>query len=104
MAIHPGTVEPLAERTRDLHAAAQGRLLGVIARELADGLDAPGWAERKLAAVQSLHRTSQRVVDELGKAVQLDVFGAVAEAYNVGHRAAVAEVGAGVRRGACPDR
>ncbi|TGB14426.1 phage capsid protein [Streptomyces sp. MZ04] len=87
-------VEPLAERTRDLYAAAEERLIGLIARQLAEGLDAPGWAERKLAAVQSLRRASQGVVDELGKAVQLDVFDAVAEAYNVGHRAAVAELGA----------
>ncbi|MEU4998255.1 phage minor capsid protein [Streptomyces sp. NPDC021622] len=86
--------EPLAERTRDLYAAAEERLLGLIARKLAEGLDAPGWAERKLAAVQSLRRASQSVVDELGKAVTLDVFDAVAEAYNVGHRAAVAEIGA----------
>ncbi|MFF1381720.1 phage minor capsid protein [Streptomyces sp. NPDC058308] len=93
MAIHPGMVEPLAERTRDLYAAEE-RLLGIIARQLAEGLDAPGWAERKLAAVQSLRRASQSVVDELGKAVQLDVFDAVAEAYNVGHRAALAEIGA----------
>jgi hypothetical protein len=34
------------------------------------------------------------VVDELGKAVSLDVHDAVAEAYNVGHRSAVAELGA----------
>lgn len=93
MPIHPGMVEPLAERTRDLYAAAEQRLLSIIARQLADGLDAPGWAERKLAAIQTLRRASQGVVDELGKAVRLDVFDAVAEAYNVGHRAAVAELG-----------
>ncbi|WP_326797453.1 phage minor capsid protein [Streptomyces sp. NBC_01808] len=87
-------VEPLAERTRDLYAAAEERLLGIIARQLADGLEAPGWAERKLAAVQALRRSAQSVVDELGRAVELEVFNAVAEAYNVGHRAAVAELGA----------
>lgn len=94
MPIHPGMVEPLADRTRDLYAQAEERLLGIIARQLADGLDAPGWAERKLAAVQQLRRASQAVVNELGKAVELDVFDAVADAYNVGHRAAVAELGA----------
>ncbi len=94
MPIHPGMVEPLAERTRVLYADAENRLLGIIARQLADGLDAPGWAERKLAAVQALRRSAQAVVDELGKAVTLDVFDAVAEAYNVGHRAAGAELGA----------
>ncbi|MDN5380721.1 phage capsid protein [Streptomyces sp. LB8] len=94
MPIHPGMVEPLAARTRDLYADAEERLLGIIARQLADGLDAPGWAERKLAAVQALRRSAQAVVDELGKAVHLEVFDAVAEAYNRGHRAAVAELGA----------
>ncbi|MGC0205234.1 phage minor capsid protein [Streptomyces levis] len=94
MPLHPGMVEPLAERTRDLYAQAEERLLGIIARQLAAGLDAPGWAERKLSAVQALRRASQGVVDEVGKAVTLDVFDAVAEAYNVGHRAAVAEIGA----------
>jgi hypothetical protein len=94
MSIHPGMVEPLAERTRDLYAQAEERLLGIVARQLAAGLDAPGWAERKLAAVQQLRRAAQAVVDELGRATQLEVWDAVAEAYNVGHRAAVAELGA----------
>ncbi|WP_406124981.1 phage minor capsid protein [Streptomyces canus] len=87
-------VEDLAVGTRDLYATAEKRLLGIIARQLADGLDAPGWIERKLAAVQAVRRASQAVVEELGKAVTLDVFDAVAEAYNTGHRAAVAELGA----------
>ncbi|MET9253758.1 phage minor capsid protein [Streptomyces sp. NPDC003717] len=94
MPIHPGMVEDLAARTRDLYADAEARLLGIIARQLADGLDAPGWIERKLAAVQAVRRASQAVVDELGKAVTLDVFDAVADAYNTGHRAAAAELGA----------
>ncbi|MFE2075436.1 phage minor capsid protein [Streptomyces misionensis] len=60
-------VEDLAARTRDLYAAAEARLLDTIARQLADGLDAPGWVERKLATVQAVRRASQAVVDELGK-------------------------------------
>ncbi|MFJ3867901.1 phage minor capsid protein [Streptomyces nigra] len=87
-------VEDLALGTRDLYAQAEERLLGIIARQLAEGYDAPGWIERKLAAVQVVRRASQAVVDELGKAVTLEVFDAVAEAYNTGHRAAVAELGA----------
>lgn len=94
MAIHPGMVEDLAARTRDLYADAEARLLGIIARQLAQGLDAPGWVEAKLSAVQTVRRAAQAVVDELGRAVSLDVYDAVAEAYNTGHRAAVAELGA----------
>lgn len=94
MPIHPGMVEDLAATTRDTYASAEERLLGIIARQLAAGLDAPGWVEAKLAAVQQVRRAAQAVVDELAKATSLDVFDAVAEAYNTGHRAAVAELGA----------
>ncbi|MEU2759383.1 phage minor capsid protein [Streptomyces sp. NPDC007094] len=94
MPIHPGMVEPLAEQTRTMYAAAEERLLRIIARQLAQGLDAPGWIEAKLAAVQQVRQGAQAVVDELGKAVTLDVFDVVAAAYNEGHRAAVVEVGA----------
>ncbi|MGW1947577.1 hypothetical protein ACWCRC_25040 [Streptomyces sp. NPDC001940] len=47
-----------------------------------------------MSEVQAVRRASQAVVDELGKAVTLDVFDVVAEGYNTGHRAAVAELGA----------
>lgn len=94
MPIHPGMVEDLSATTRDLYAGAEERLLGIIARQLAAGLEAPGWVEAKLAAVQQVRRASQAVVDELAKATSLDVFDAVAEAYNIGHRSAVAEIGA----------
>ncbi|MWA12574.1 phage minor capsid protein [Streptomyces sp. BA2] len=87
-------VEHLAAASRDIYASAEERLLGIIARQLAQGLDAPGWVEAKLAAVQQLRRAAQAVVDELGRATQLEVWDAVAEAYNTGHRAAVAELGA----------
>ncbi|MFE4328723.1 phage minor capsid protein [Streptomyces sp. NPDC056831] len=94
MPIHPGMVEDLAAGTRDLYAAAEERLLGIIARQLEGGYDAPQWAERKLSAVSALRRASQGVVDELGQAVTLEVFDVTAEAYNTGHRAGVAELGA----------
>ncbi|QHF97923.1 phage capsid protein [Streptomyces sp. NHF165] len=94
MPIHPGTVEPLAERIHDLYADAEAQLLGIVARRLADGYDAPGWVEKKLADVQALRRAAQSVVDELGKATELEVFDVVAEAYNAGARAGLAELGA----------
>jgi len=95
---HPGMVEDLAAGTRDLYGQAEERLLGVIARQLAAGLDAPGWAERKPSAVQALPTASQAVVDEVGKAVTLDVFDAVAEAYNTGHRSALGALSDDARR------
>ncbi|OKJ42285.1 phage minor capsid protein [Streptomyces sp. CB01580] len=94
MPIHPGMIENLAAGTRDLYADAEARLLRIIARQLADGYDSPQWAERKLSAISALRRASQAVVDQLDQAVSLEVFEVTAEAYNVGHRAGVAELGA----------
>ncbi|MFF7233378.1 phage minor capsid protein [Streptomyces sioyaensis] len=101
MPVSPDMVEDLSAGVRDLYAAAEERLLGIMARQLAAGYEAPGWAQRKLAAIQPLRRAAQAVVDELGRAVTLEVFDVVAESYNRGHRAAVDELGAlpdGARR------
>ncbi|MFJ5049283.1 hypothetical protein [Streptomyces sp. NPDC088719] len=42
--------EPLADRSRDLYAAAEERLLGIAVRQFTVGLDISGWVARKLAA------------------------------------------------------
>ncbi|MEV6148691.1 phage minor capsid protein, partial [Streptomyces sp. NPDC051992] len=94
MPIHPGMVEGLAAGTRDLYANAEERLLSIIARQLEGGYDAPQWAERKLAAITALRRAATAVTDQLDQAVRLEVFEVTAEAYNTGHRAGVAELGA----------
>jgi hypothetical protein len=92
--VSPDVIEDLSANVRDLYADAEDRLLAITARQLAADYDAPGWAQRKLGAIQQLRRSAQAVVDELGRAVELEVFDVVAEAYNRGHRAAVAELGA----------
>ncbi|WP_242640840.1 phage minor capsid protein [Streptomyces kasugaensis] len=86
-------MEDLSAGVRDLYADAEARLLGIVARQLAAGFEAPGWAVAKLADIQPLRRAAQSIVDELGKAVTLEVFDAVAEAYNDGARAGLAELG-----------
>ncbi|RLU85878.1 phage capsid protein [Streptomyces griseocarneus] len=94
MPVHPGMVEDLSAGVRDLYADAEERLLGIIARQLAADLDAPGWVVTKLRDVAALRRASQGVVDALSSAMQLEVWDVVAEAYNSGSRAGVAELGA----------
>ncbi|MGW9385399.1 phage minor capsid protein [Streptomyces globisporus] len=94
MPIHPGMVESLAAGTRDLYASAEERLLGIIARQLEGGYDSPHWAERKLSAISALRRAATAVTDQLDQAVTLEVYEVTAEAYNTGHRAGVAELGA----------
>ncbi|MDX3831383.1 phage minor capsid protein [Streptomyces europaeiscabiei] len=85
--------EDLSAGVRDLYADAEERLLTMIARRLADGIDAPRWLEDKLADVQALRRGAQAVVEELGRSTSLEVHDAIAEAYNVGARAGLLELG-----------
>jgi hypothetical protein len=84
----------LAAAVADLYEAAEGVLIGRIRQALAEGIDSPLWAELKLAALGNL----QTAVDEVIAALQLDASGAVhqamAEAYERGQQAAVAELGA----------
>ncbi|MFI1182605.1 phage minor capsid protein [Streptomyces sp. NPDC020799] len=87
-------VEDLSANVRDLYADAEQRLLGIVARQLADGFEAPGWAIAKLADIQALRRGAQGVVDALSSAMQLEVFDTVAEAYITGARSGLAELGA----------
>ncbi|MFD4918893.1 phage minor capsid protein [Streptomyces virginiae] len=94
MPIHPAMAEDLSAAVRDLYADAETRLLSLVARQIADGFEAPGWAVAKLADVQPLRRAAQGVVDALGTATQLEVFSAVTDAYDVGARAGLAELGA----------
>lgn len=47
MPVHPGMVEDLSVGVRDLYADAEARLLGIVARQLAAGLEAPEWAAAK---------------------------------------------------------
>jgi len=94
MPVSPWMAEDLSAGVRDLYADAEERLLAMIGRRLADGIDAPRWLEDKLRDIQALRRAAQAVVDELDRATSLAVFDAVAEAYNVGARAGLLELGA----------
>ncbi|WP_405018165.1 phage capsid protein [Kitasatospora sp. NBC_00070] len=94
MPVSPWMAEDLSTSVRDLYADAEQRLLGIVARQLADGFEAPGWAVAKLADVQPLRRAAQGVVDALATAGELAVFDAVAEAYNRGAVTGLAELGA----------
>ncbi|MFJ5883469.1 phage minor capsid protein [Kitasatospora cineracea] len=94
MPVSPWMAEDLSAGVRDLYADAEQRLLGIVARQLSDGFEAPGWAVAKLADVQPLRRAAQGVVDALATATQVEVFDVVAEAYNRGARAGLAELGA----------
>ncbi|AQS70850.1 phage minor capsid protein [Streptomyces pactum] len=94
MPVSPAMAEDLAAAVADLYEAAEGVLIEKIRRALAEGINSPVWAQMKLAAVGNL----QSAIDEVIAALQLDANGAIhqalAEAYDRGQQAAVAELGA----------
>lgn len=94
MAVSPEMSEDLAAAVADLYEAAEGVLIDKIRRALMQGWDSPVWAELKLAAVGTL----QAAIAEVIAALQTDASGAIgqalAEAYDRGQQAAVAELGA----------
>ncbi|MFE1586973.1 phage minor capsid protein [Streptomyces sp. NPDC058737] len=94
MAVSPEMSEDLAAAVADLYEAAEGVLIDKIRRALTEGWDSPVWVELKLAAVGNL----QAAIAEVIAALQTDASGAIgqalAEAYDRGQQAAVAELGA----------
>ncbi|MYX36733.1 phage capsid protein [Streptomyces sp. SID8377] len=93
MPVSPNQVEYLAAQTADQYADVEARLLGIIARQLAQGLDAPGWAAAKLAAIQPLRRAAGDLLDQLAGATSTEIRDVVAEAYNSGRTSALEELG-----------
>ncbi|MCQ8829852.1 phage minor capsid protein [Streptomyces malaysiensis] len=89
----PDQVEYLAATTADLYAEVEQRLLALVARQLAAGMEAPGWAVAKLAAIAPLRRAADALLDVLAGQVDAEVRHVVAEAYESGRHSALAELG-----------
>ncbi|WP_171110591.1 MULTISPECIES: phage minor capsid protein [unclassified Streptomyces] len=94
MPVSPAMAEDLATAVADLYEAAEGTLIERIRRALAQGLDSPAWVELKLAAVGHLQSAIEQVIAALQTDAAGAVHQAVAEAYERGAQAAVAELGA----------
>ncbi|CAL9313899.1 phage minor capsid protein [Streptomyces sp. SudanB91_2054] len=94
MPVSPETAEDLAAAVSSLYEQAELALIERITRALASDLDSPLWAELKLAALGNL-RTA---IDEIIAVLEADATGAmhqaVADAYERGQQAAIAELGA----------
>jgi len=92
--VSPAMAEDLAAAVADLYEAAEGTLIERIRQALAQGIDSPAWVQMKLTAVGHL----QTAIEEIIAALQGDASGAiqraVADAYERGAHAAVAELGA----------
>lgn len=99
MAISPATAEELAKAVLELYLRAELTMLEQVARRVARGIDADGWAEKKLAEVQTLRTATEAEIARLTGQASDAVETAVRDAYNRGVATAGTDLrGVGVSR------
>ncbi|MFJ5638658.1 phage minor capsid protein [Streptomyces sp. NPDC093223] len=94
MPVSPDMSEDLAVAIADLYEAAQGVLIDKIRKAIDEGWDSPLWAQLKMAQLGQLQSAINEVIAALQANASGAIHEAVAEAYNRGSQAAVAELGA----------
>ncbi|XUM01233.1 phage minor capsid protein [Streptomyces venezuelae ATCC 10712] len=94
MAVSPALAEELARAVGMLYEAAEVTLLDRLRAALAEGIDSPAWVNLKLAALGDLQTGLAELIAALEAESSGAVHQAVAEAYDRGQQAAVAELGA----------
>ncbi len=92
MVVRPDDAADLAQGVRALFTEAETTLLQRISKALAEGKDAPDWAQRKLLGIQNLTREADRVLTDLYAGVPGAVDEAMGLAYNRGATTAAAEL------------
>lgn len=93
MAVNPDDVHAISIATVAQYREAELKLLALIASYLSKGMDAPTWAEDRLAAVSALRRAAQLTLGELEQNTSLEVRQHLAEAYRTGYGTAVTALG-----------
>lgn len=84
--------EDLARGLVDLYSEAQTRLAAEIARRLAEGIEVPDWAQRKLDAIAQVRRFADTLLRRLDSAVADEVAQALILAHIRGGKAALDEL------------
>jgi hypothetical protein len=86
--VSPADFERYAEELAAFVSEAEEIVLAKVARRLGRGIEAPGWAEKKLAEVQELRREIQEVLRLIHKG-DVEAAKAVLESYRDGSAKAV---------------
>ncbi|MFC8267806.1 phage minor capsid protein [Streptomyces cinereoruber] len=94
MPVSPALAEDLARAVASLYEAAEVTLLERLRAALAEGIDSPAWVNLKLAALGDLQAGVAQAIAALEADASGAIHQAVAEAYDRGQQAAVAELGA----------
>jgi len=86
--VNPADAERVLKVLRDTWELASERMLDTVARRLARGITAPGWAEQKAREVLALRGELAGVLARAEQATPEAVFTAMDEAYRIGEGAA----------------
>lgn len=92
MAVDPDDVQDISTATVVMYRDAELYLLRLIASYLAKGIDAPTWAEDRLAAVRDLRIAAEEVLGRLQEQLEAGAAQQVAEAYRLGLGAALTDL------------
>lgn len=92
MTISPSEAERLAIATRNVYVSAEAELTALLAKRLAQGIDAPLWATLKLSEVQRLRRETEAIIARLQAESGLSIAEAAQTAYLNGSNAAVSDL------------
>lgn len=92
MPLDADQIEAITRGTVDLYRTAERQLLALVTRYLSAGLDAPGWAESRLAATTAMRRAAARVLDDLAEDSTGRLAQTVAEAYRTGAGAVLTDL------------
>ena len=92
MAVSPAYAEGLAEPILALYSDAEQAMLERIGRALAQGIEAPEWAERKLIELQLIMARIRGDLDQLSGRSAEEIALALTKAYNRGQAGAVIDL------------
>lgn len=94
----PDLILRLAKAVSDIYGEGATRMLEVVARRLADGIDRPGWAELKLLEQVDLRNEAQLIVDSMDVLGPEAIKAAIVEGARSGASTAAGEIGAAFAR------
>ncbi len=86
--VNPADAYRTLKTLTDVWDAASERMLTTVTKRLARGIEEPGWAERKSGEVLAVRAELQAIVRQAGGGLEEQAAGALAEAYEIGERAA----------------
>ncbi|GGN86341.1 hypothetical protein GCM10010112_67780 [Actinoplanes lobatus] len=89
MAVDPEQIEEIVRETVDLYRAAEQAVLEQVTQRLAEGLDAPDWAVRRLGALSTLRTSVERTLALALRAGAAAIRTALAAAYRAGSASAL---------------